>query len=116
MDGKHVATPYSLENDPDDGEYWNIRALESTDNGDIVAVVPKTGDPDYDNDVVFPTASFLVRAANAHEDLLLVLKGFMDATNEDVFTDAPEMSKAVGEVFDAREAAFMVLTGIKTSP
>jgi hypothetical protein len=50
-------------------ENWLIRDT-STDNNDIVAIVPKTGDEDYDNEHTYPTAKLFAAAP----ELLAVLQ------------------------------------------
>jgi len=68
---------WMLENDEEGlaGEpcqQWLIRDV-SSDNDDIIAVVTKTGDEQYDNDVVYPQALLLSRAPQLKETLEAVL-------------------------------------------
>lgn len=62
----HLPESLSFEND-EDGEFgteheqWLIRDPNS-DNNDIVAVVPKTGDEQHDNDVTHPLVVLLTAA------------------------------------------------------
>lgn len=70
------------END-DDGwrgqacEQWLIRDVES-DSRDIVAVVSKTGDEEYDNRVVYPFVADLVNRYNHHTRLLAALESLVE--------------------------------------
>lgn len=52
---------------------WLIRDVES-DNRDIVAVVPKTDDGEYDDRVTYPLVRDLVNRYNQHPELLNVLE------------------------------------------
>lgn len=55
---------YELDTDGacgDPCDQWLIRD-PSTDNNDIVAAIPKTGDEEYDNDVVFANVETIANA------------------------------------------------------
>jgi hypothetical protein len=49
-------------------EQWIVRDL-STDHADIIAVVPKTGDEDYDSEFTWPTAQLIAAAPELLEEL-----------------------------------------------
>lgn len=54
-----------------DIEHWEIAAM-GTDNGDIVAELPLTGDDEYDNIVAVANARLIAAAPELLEALLLV--------------------------------------------
>lgn len=58
---KHTPGPWTYENDEESLEQWNIISPQ-TDNHDVVATVPKTGDEDYDNETIFANACLIAAA------------------------------------------------------
>lgn len=47
------------------------------------------------------------------EELIKTITALLETLNEDIFTDAPEMSEAVAKMFDAKEQLFFALVGLK---
>ena len=76
----------SFENDEDgqcgiEYENWLIRD-PNTDSNDIVAIVPKTGDEQYDNDVTYPLVR-LLSSAPEMADMLLTLLPYIETAEND---------------------------------
>ena len=63
-------------------ENWLITADES-DNAEIVAVVPKTGDEEYDNDVTFHRVLLISSAPELLEACRAAMEFLEDGTPED---------------------------------
>lgn len=62
-----------FENDEDTLENWFVKDYD-TDNADIVAIVPKTLDEDYDNEVTYPN----VQKIGAAKDMFFALLEVME--------------------------------------
>ena len=63
------------------GEHWLIRD-PNTDSNDIVAIVPKTGDEQYDSDVTYPLARLLASAPKLL-NMLLTLLPYIETAEHD---------------------------------
>ena len=57
----HTPGQWTWENDEDWHEQWKIIATD-TDNGDVIAFVPKSGDEEYDDDVTYANARLIAAA------------------------------------------------------
>lgn len=68
----------------DNCEQWIVRDFD-TENRDIVAVIPKTGDEDYDNAVTWPNAQLVA----ASPDLLSALQDCLQIV-QDEYDEDPE--------------------------
>lgn len=65
----HTPGPWLYENNEDDDcESWAI-VSESTDNRDIVAIISKTGDEDYDHRATWKNAELIAAAPDMLEAL-----------------------------------------------
>lgn len=104
---------WSFENDEEglrgiEREQWLIRDLD-TDNHDIIAVVPKTGDEQYDDRVTYPNVKLLTAAKRLLEmceqmrDRITILFNERDLCWHD-WSTAYEVDEAIalagGEPFD----------------
>ena len=87
----------SFENDEDgqcgnEDENWLIRD-PNTDGNDIVAIVPNTGDEQYDNDVTYPLARLMSAAPELLAMLQAMVKEFGHSNNK--FNIKKDFSKLV---------------------
>lgn len=73
-------------------ENWLIRD-PNTDGNDIVAIVPKTGDEQYDNDVTYPLVRLLAAAPELLAMLRAMVKEFGHSNNK--FNVKKDFSKLV---------------------
>lgn len=78
-----MAEPFDWENDEETLENWLLRDPD-TDNHDIVAIIPKTLDEAYDNEVTFPRVVLLAHAPK----LLDLLKQYVRVV-DGTYIDAP---------------------------
>ena len=84
-------------------EQWLIRDLD-TDNADIIAVIPKTGDEEYDDQVTYPNVKLLTAAPKllqAVRSAHLFLRGafpsgFHNSEVDDLFIELENAMNASG--------------------
>jgi len=97
---EHTPGPWTVENNEETYDTWNIVATE-TDNGDVVAEVPKTGDEDYDSKVSCANARLIAAAP----DLLTACRRAVKHIDA-----APEHNDADDEMLVVLRAAIALAT------